>query len=58
VLAKSVKLTSFLNSDERVDKVAAFVAEHFRNFVEPLGYKAFLVAVDRQACALGPLGFA
>ena len=39
-------------SDDRVDKVAQFVAKHFRENVEPLGYKAFLVAVDREACAL------
>jgi type I restriction enzyme R subunit len=26
------------------------VADHFRENVEPLGYKAFLVAVDREAC--------
>jgi pantothenate kinase-related protein Tda10 len=27
------------------------VAEHFTKNVEPLGYKAFLVGVDRPACA-------
>ena len=27
------------------------VAEHYRENVEPLGYKAFLVGVDREACA-------
>ena len=32
-------------------KVAAFVAEHFKDNVVPLGYKAFVVAVDREACA-------
>ena len=32
-------------------KVAAFVAEHFKENVLPLGYKAFVVAVDREACA-------
>jgi len=31
--------------------VAQYVAEHYRENVEPLGYKAFLVAVDREACA-------
>jgi len=25
--------------------------DHFRENIEPLGYKAFLVAVDREACA-------
>ena len=27
------------------------MAEHYRENVEPLGYKAFLVGVDREACA-------
>lgn len=50
-LERSVNLKSFLKADARVEKIAAFVADHFREFVEPLGYKAFLVAVDREACA-------
>ncbi len=33
-------------------KVAAFVVQHFRDTIEPMGFKAFLVAVDREACAL------
>ena len=41
----------FLTSDDRVRKVAAFVADHFRENVDPLGYKAFLVGVNREACA-------
>src|SRR5207247_9551742 len=36
----------------RVDRVAQFVGEHFRSTVEPMGYKGFLVAVDREACVL------
>ena len=31
-------------------EVAQLVADHFRQNVEPLGYKAFLVAMDRAAC--------
>jgi type I restriction enzyme R subunit len=50
-LDRAVNLKTFLKADDRVKKVAAFVAKHFREFVEPLGYKAFLVAVDREACA-------
>jgi type I restriction enzyme R subunit len=34
-----------------VEKVAAFVAQHLQENVLPLGYKAFLVAVSREACA-------
>ena len=41
-----------LKNSDRVDKVARFVSEHFRNTIEPMGYKAFLVAVDREACVL------
>jgi len=52
VLDRAVKLKTFLKSDTRVPAVAKFVAEHFKKNVQPLGYKAFLVAVDREACAL------
>ena len=51
VLDRAVGLRTFLNADDRIDKVAAFVAEHFKESVLPLGYKAFLVAVNREACA-------
>lgn len=52
ILNKAVNLKAFLKSADRVEKVAAFVAAHFKENVEPLGYKAFLVGVDREACAL------
>ncbi|MYH44041.1 MAG: HsdR family type I site-specific deoxyribonuclease [Acidimicrobiaceae bacterium] len=51
VLDRAVGLRTFLTADERIEKVAAFVAEHLRENVLPLGYKAFLVAVNREACA-------
>jgi type I restriction enzyme, R subunit len=52
ILDRAVKLKIFMKSDKRVPAVAKFVAEHFKKNVQPLGYKAFLVAVDREACAL------
>jgi len=51
VLDRAVGLRTFLTADDRIEKVAAFVAEHFKESVLPLGYKAFLVAVNREACA-------
>ena len=51
VLDRAVGLRTFLTADDRVEKVAAFVAKHFQENVLPLGYKAFLVAVNREACA-------
>jgi type I restriction enzyme R subunit len=51
VLERAVGLRTFLTADDRINKVASFVAEHFREKVHPLGYKAFLVGVNREACA-------
>ncbi|MFC5503995.1 type I restriction endonuclease subunit R [Bosea massiliensis] len=51
VLDRAVGLRTFLTADDRVEKVAAYVAQHFQEKVLPLGYKAFLVGVNREACA-------
>lgn len=50
ILDRAVVLKEFMKGDDRVDKIARFVAEHFKANVEPMGFKAFLVAVDREAC--------
>ncbi|MBC7358369.1 MAG: HsdR family type I site-specific deoxyribonuclease [Desulfacinum sp.] len=52
VLDRAVTLKNMLKNRERVDKIARYVADHFREYVAPMGYKAFLVAVDREACCL------
>jgi len=52
ILDSAVNLKNFLKGKARIKKVAEYVAHHYRENVEPLGYKAFLVAVDREACAL------
>jgi len=52
ILERAVNLRNFLKGKKRITRVAKFVANHYRENVEPLGYKAFLVAVDREACAL------
>jgi type I restriction enzyme R subunit len=61
LLDRADKLKAVLKAPERVRAIAAHVAQHFRENVEPLGFpgpsgpgpgKAFLVAVDREACAL------
>ena len=51
VLDRAVGLRTFLCADDRIEKVAAYIAEHFKENVLPLGYKAFVVAVNREACA-------
>jgi type I restriction enzyme R subunit len=51
ILERAVNLKNFLKGKQRVRDVAKYVAKHYRENVEPLGYKAFLVGVDREACA-------
>jgi type I restriction enzyme R subunit len=51
ILERAVNMKNFLKGKERIQKVAQFVADHFRENVEPLGYKGFLIGVDREACA-------
>lgn len=52
VLEKATTLRNMMKKPERLDRIAQFVAKHFRENVEPMGFKAFLVGVDREACAL------
>jgi type I restriction enzyme R subunit len=51
ILERAVNLKNFLKGKHRIQQVAEYVAKHYRENVEPLGYKAFLVGVDREACA-------
>jgi type I restriction enzyme R subunit len=52
ILDRAVGLKNFLKSEKRIDRIAKHIADHFKEFVEPLGLKAFIVAVDREGCAL------
>lgn len=52
ILERAINTRNFLKGAKRVDKVAKFVANHYKDYVESLGYKAFVVGVDREACAL------
>jgi len=46
------RLKVLLKHPDRVQQVGQDVANHFREHVQPNGFKAQLVAVDREACAL------
>ena len=52
ILNRAIQLKAIMKASDRVDNVAAAVAKHFQENVEPMGFKAFLVAVDREACAM------
>ncbi len=52
ILDRAVRLREMMKAPDRIDNVAVSAAKHFQENVEPMGFKAFLVAVDREACAL------
>jgi len=52
VLERAVNTRNFLKGKGRIEKVGKFIADHFKQYIEPMNYKAFVVAVDREACAL------
>jgi len=52
ILEKAVTLRNMLKNTERVNEIAQYVANHYKEYIESMGYKAFIVAVDREACAL------
>lgn len=47
---KSAKMSAFLKSPERVAKIVDDIATHFKEKVEPHGFKALIVTPDRHAC--------
>jgi type I restriction enzyme R subunit len=47
---KSAKMSAFLKSPERVAKIVADIADHFKEKLEPQGFKAMIVTPDRYAC--------
>jgi len=52
LLDKAEKLKAVLKAPERVDRIAQHIAQHYRENVVPLGFKGFVVAIDREGCAL------
>ena len=52
VLERAVTLKNMMKNKDRVKKIAEYIADHFKNAIETMGYKAFVVAVDREACVL------
>ena len=42
----------YLKNEKRIKMIAEDIAQHFRTHVEPRGFKAMVVAVDREACVM------
>lgn len=52
IMEKQVTLRNMMKNPDRMENIAKYMVKHFTDNVEPLGYKAFLVAVDREACGM------
>jgi type I restriction enzyme R subunit len=52
VLDRSATVRTALKAQDRIETIAQDVAEHYTTHIAPNGFKAQLVAVDREACAL------
>jgi len=49
---QAASIEHLIKSPDRVRKVAADIAEHFREKVDPEGFKAQVVVYDKEACVL------
>lgn len=51
-LSRRVNMKAIMYNKERIQKVCAHIAEHFRSRIEPNGYKAQVVVYDRECCMM------
>lgn len=49
---QAAKMSAFLKSPERIAKITEDIQRHFREKVEPHGFKSMVVTPDREACEL------
>ncbi|MFO7631190.1 MAG: HsdR family type I site-specific deoxyribonuclease [Caldilinea sp.] len=52
LLQRADKLMAVLKSPARIDAIVQHLVTHFQEHVNPLGFKAFVVTPDREACML------
>jgi type I restriction enzyme R subunit len=51
-LARRVKMEAIMKSPERIRKVCEHIARHYREKIEPNGFKGQVVCYDRECCLL------
>lgn len=50
LVKRAGKVSTFIKSDERIEAVCNDIAKHYKNIVEPQGFKAMVVCYDRECC--------
>ena len=51
-LAKRVRMEAIMKSPERIKKVCSHIAKHYKEKIEPNGFKGQVVCYDRECCLL------
>jgi len=51
-LARRIKMEAIMKSPERIRRVCAHIVKHYREKIEPNGFKGQLVCYDRECCLL------
>jgi type I restriction enzyme, R subunit len=51
-LARRVKIEAVMKSPDRIKKVCEHIAKHFKEKIEPSGFKGQVVCYDRECCLL------
>ena len=49
-LVRRTSVEAFFTAEERINKVCAYIVQHFREYVEPTGLKAQIVVYNRACC--------
>lgn len=49
-LVRRTSVEAFFTAEERINKVCAYIVQHFREYVEPTGLKAQIVVFNRACC--------
>ncbi|WP_298665939.1 type I restriction endonuclease subunit R, partial [uncultured Methanofollis sp.] len=50
LIRRASRRSTFVHARERIEKVAEDIVHHFKESVEPNGFKAMIVCYDRQSC--------
>ncbi len=51
-IARGVKFEALMKANERVEKVCDHIVKHYRDKVEPEGFKGLVVCYNRECCVL------
>lgn len=50
LIRRASRRSTFVHASERIERVAHDIVHHFKESVEPHGFKAMIVCYDRQSC--------